>query len=160
MNAPLRPMNLGDILDRTFQIYRSRFLVFFGIAAVPALLMRGIYIADKIWLHSYSLIHPAGRPGTLIWNFVVGLGFYHVSSLFALLIEPAHIQVASSTVLDQKCSFASALRFAVARWRGYLWIAFLKLSGNLLGPEIVLVGLALGIGFLEDAAGLMDGKLN
>jgi hypothetical protein len=36
MTATLRPMNLGEILDRTFQIYRARFWVFLGIAALPA----------------------------------------------------------------------------------------------------------------------------
>ncbi len=39
MTATLRPMSLGEILDRTFQIYRSRFLVFVGIAALPAVAM-------------------------------------------------------------------------------------------------------------------------
>ena len=32
----LRPSTLGEILDRTAQIYRTRFLVFLGIAAMPA----------------------------------------------------------------------------------------------------------------------------
>ncbi len=35
MNETPRPLNLGEILDRTIQLYRSRFLVFFGIAFVP-----------------------------------------------------------------------------------------------------------------------------
>ena len=36
MNLQLRPANLGEILDRTAALYRSRFLVFVGIAAIPA----------------------------------------------------------------------------------------------------------------------------
>ncbi len=36
MNEALRPMNLGEILDRTISLYRSRFLVFLGISAIPA----------------------------------------------------------------------------------------------------------------------------
>jgi hypothetical protein len=35
MNEPLHPSNLSEILDRTAQIYRSRFLVFLGIAIIP-----------------------------------------------------------------------------------------------------------------------------
>jgi hypothetical protein len=35
MDEPLHPSTLSEILDRTAQIYRSRFLVFFGIAAIP-----------------------------------------------------------------------------------------------------------------------------
>src|ERR1017187_9708135 len=35
MNEPLRPLSLGEILDRTAQLYRARFLLFLGISAVP-----------------------------------------------------------------------------------------------------------------------------
>ena len=35
MDEPLHPSTLSEILDRTAQIYRSRFLVLFGIAAIP-----------------------------------------------------------------------------------------------------------------------------
>jgi hypothetical protein len=35
MNEPLRPQSLSEILDRTVQLYRSRFLVFLGIAVIP-----------------------------------------------------------------------------------------------------------------------------
>jgi Na+/melibiose symporter-like transporter len=35
MSASLRPMTLGEILDRTFQIYRSRFRFFLAIGALP-----------------------------------------------------------------------------------------------------------------------------
>ena len=34
--ADLRPLSLGELLDRTFTIYRSHFWVFVGIMAIPA----------------------------------------------------------------------------------------------------------------------------
>src|SRR5881398_313463 len=39
MNDTLRPSTLGEILDRTANLYRRRFLVFFGLAAIPAAVM-------------------------------------------------------------------------------------------------------------------------
>ena len=36
METNLRPMSLGEILDRTAQIYRTNFLLFAGIAAIYA----------------------------------------------------------------------------------------------------------------------------
>ncbi len=36
MSLQLRPANLGEILDRTATLYRSRFLVFVGIGVIPA----------------------------------------------------------------------------------------------------------------------------
>ena len=32
----LRPLTTGEVLDRTFSVYRSRFWLFAGIAAIPA----------------------------------------------------------------------------------------------------------------------------
>ena len=32
----LRPLSTGEILDRTFQLYRSRFALFASLAALPA----------------------------------------------------------------------------------------------------------------------------
>jgi hypothetical protein len=73
---------------------------------------------------------------------------------------PAHIQLASSSILEETSSFASALRFAVTRWRSYLWIALLKLAADLVLPEIALAVLALGIGSAEEIAGLLDSGAN
>jgi hypothetical protein len=39
MDEPLHPSSLSEILDRTAQIYRSRFLVFFGIAVLPTAIL-------------------------------------------------------------------------------------------------------------------------
>lgn len=36
MNEPLHPLTLGETLDRTAQLYRARFLVYFGIGVIPA----------------------------------------------------------------------------------------------------------------------------
>jgi hypothetical protein len=36
MSEPLHPQSLGEILDRTAHLYRSRFLVYFGIGTIPA----------------------------------------------------------------------------------------------------------------------------
>jgi hypothetical protein len=153
-------MNLGEILDRTFQIYRSRFLVFFCVAALPALAMCCIHIADSLWLHANSLFHPVGQPGIFMWNFVVGLGFYHISSIFVVFAQPAHTKLAAAFILGESSSIASALRFAAARWLRFLWITFLMLSACLLIPEIVLIGLFTGIGILEEKAGLLNGGAN
>ncbi|MGD0956950.1 MAG: hypothetical protein ABR953_08975 [Candidatus Acidiferrales bacterium] len=35
----LRPLSLGEILDRTFSLYRRNFLLFLGITALPHLLI-------------------------------------------------------------------------------------------------------------------------
>lgn len=35
MATPLRPLSTGELLDKTFSLYRQNFMLFFGIAAIP-----------------------------------------------------------------------------------------------------------------------------
>jgi hypothetical protein len=42
----LRPLSLGEILDRTFSLYRRNFLLFLGITAIPNLLVLGMNLAE------------------------------------------------------------------------------------------------------------------
>jgi hypothetical protein len=155
MSQPLRPMNLGEILDRTFQIYRARFLAFVGIAAIPMMALELVRLADRTWLHVHSLVHPTGQFQMSAWNFVVGLGFYHIFSVLGILIEPAIVEIASSSALGDECSITSSLRFALLRWPRYLWLGLLKTLLNLGIPEFVFLLLATGAAFLADATGLL-----
>ena len=155
MTAPLRPMNLGEILDRTLQIYRARFLAFVGIAAIPVLATELIHLADRTWLHVHSLAHPVGQFQLFAWNFVVGLGFYHIFGVFGDLIEPALFRMTSASVLGDECTLVSSLQFVQLRWPRYLWLAVLKMVLNLGVPEFVFIVLAVGASFFADAAGLL-----
>jgi len=155
VTAPLRPMNLGEILDRTFQIYRSRSLVFAGIAALPALAMMGLHMAPDRWLHGPSTVYLS-RRGVTLWNLAVSLGFYHVASFLALLFFPAQIHVTSATFFGERSSILAALRFSIARWRSYLWIAVLKLTAGLVIPEILVLAVILG----EFTIAAIAGSLN
>jgi hypothetical protein len=45
MTGALRPLSTGDLLDRTFSLYRSHFAVFLGIVALPHLCV----LAPSVW---------------------------------------------------------------------------------------------------------------
>jgi len=61
MNESLRPSNLGEILDRTLAFYRARFLVFFGIAVLPA----GVVLAFASALFLFFAWLGSGAAGTV-----------------------------------------------------------------------------------------------
>lgn len=44
----LRPLSLGEILDRTFSLYRGNFLLFIGITAIPQLLILAVHLAQLL----------------------------------------------------------------------------------------------------------------
>ena len=71
----LRPLSLGEILDRTFSLYRRNFLLFIGIAALPHLLVLVLNIAQTIVLPGLSGQSPAVKgqlyAGGSLW--LIGL---------------------------------------------------------------------------------------
>jgi hypothetical protein len=83
MTIALRPMSQGEILDRTFQIYRSRFWVFVGIAAVPAVWMSAIYLLNLLWWKLRVPSNPLCFLGIGISQLVYLLLAYHVSLFFS-----------------------------------------------------------------------------
>src|SRR5271168_4985940 len=42
----LRPLSVGELLDRTFSLYRQNFLLFFGISAIPHLLVLAVQLTQ------------------------------------------------------------------------------------------------------------------
>ncbi len=153
MTANLRPMTLGEILDRAVQIYRGRFLVLAGISALPALAMFGIHAADRAWLHLNSLFHSSDRGSTTAWNFIVYLFYYHISGFLGLLFLPASVKFTSDEIHDGSGTFLSSLQFAKARWKSFLWVAVLKVFAVLVIPEILMTVLLLGTAIIEVAMG-------
>jgi hypothetical protein len=159
VTTPLRPTTLGEILDRTFQIYRHKFVVLVAIAMLPTAVMLGIQLADMEWFHIHSLWQPFRQPGIFIWNFIVGLGFYHIASLIGTTIVPGFVKQTACAVLDEEApSLRSSLRFIQSRWRDYLWLSLLKLIAGLIIPELLAIGLFIGMGYSMDAAGLFNGN--
>jgi len=156
VTSTLRPMNLGEILDRTFQIYRSKFLGFAGIAALPALAMFGIHLAELRWLHGAWTIHLS-HQWVGLWNLFVYVGLSHVASFLGILFFPAQVHLASTASLGEGSSISTALRFLVARWRTYLWVAILKFLVVLVIPEILFLTLALGMALIGVLVGVVGG---
>src|SRR3974390_553107 len=54
----LRPLPLGEILDRTFTLYRRHFLLFVGISAIPHLLILGLNLAQTLLLRAATPFVP------------------------------------------------------------------------------------------------------
>ena len=143
MTAPLRPMNLGEILDRTFQIYRSRFLVFAGIAALPALAMIGINFI-------VYLLEELGPQPTIPFGFrtafhETGLWLTSVNfeSYLYCLIAPALTYAASRFFMEEESTIEAAVLWCIARWRSclamaaVLWVALYLLPAVLTDPPFV-----------------------
>jgi hypothetical protein len=139
----LRPLSLGEILDRTFSLYRRNFLLFLGITAIPNLLILGLNLAQT-FLTALPAV-PGQRPvqdlqsrggsGLMAFGFVglfVGIIVYLVAFLFA---QGGTVYAVSELYLGRTTTIGASL----SRMKGQL----LSLFGVTL-----LNGLVIGAAFL------------
>jgi hypothetical protein len=82
-NLDLRPLSLGEILDRTFSLYRQNFLLFAGIVALPQLPTLALGLV-QIQLLRTPAVRLAGQPPPDFANAFSTLG---VGSLIAIVFN-------------------------------------------------------------------------
>ena len=132
----LRPLLLGEILDRTFQLYRARFTLFLGIAAVSTileLLWSTLQLGESHLLNQ-GHIGPAKQVITLLtviagWAFSFGTAALATAAINRAVLaiyegKPAHIIPSYSAVRDRwlTCIWVNILAFLIA-WSPVILVA-------------------------------------
>jgi hypothetical protein len=120
----LRPLSLGEILDRTFTLYRRNFLLFVGITALPQLLVLTFKLAQTLLA---STTHaPKQMSGTVIGlGVLAGLAGFVVYMVAYLFAHGGTVYAVSELYLGRPTSIGACLR----RMRGQ--------AGTLLGVSIL-----------------------
>lgn len=144
----LRPLSIGEILDRTFSIYRSRFWLFAGISALSGSVQL-IVQALGLVIHHLVLVRY-GRSAAMLGSQVVsGL----TSLLFALaasVTQAATVFALSEVYLGRETTVISSLKATIAHWYRYfgivLWQIWSLVWAALLValPAIYIVAMGLG----------------
>jgi hypothetical protein len=156
MNSALRPMRMGEILDRTFHIYRERFVSFAAISAAPAAMMAGLQLADHYWWHLAQRAPTYRTVQIIAWSAIQGLAYRHAAILIYALFTPAIVWLTSAAVFEEPASARASLRFSFHRWRSFLWIGVLSLAVVLLAAELATGGVLAALGSSMDALGLLN----
>ncbi len=120
MNNQLRPLNLGEILDRTADLYRSRFLFFTGIAAIFSAAMLAVQL-----LYLRSLILLCYPDITAHWQW--GTGAAAVIEALAILLLAGLLTVAVNRAvawvyLNQPATITASVKSVLPRAGRYLWL--------------------------------------
>ncbi|MGA2809240.1 MAG: hypothetical protein ABSE87_14010 [Terracidiphilus sp.] len=149
MNEPLRPSNLGEILDRSLAFYRARFLVFFGIAVLPA----GVVLAFASALFLFFAWLGSGAAGSVppraaqifSWLIVAGIMLLALPICVAVsaLGTAALNHAAARTYRDEKIAILAACKDAWKRGWRYLWLYFLQGLFAVVAPLVVFGGALL-----------------
>ncbi|MGA9070758.1 MAG: hypothetical protein WB424_10915 [Terracidiphilus sp.] len=140
MESNLRPLTLGEILDRTAQLYRTNFLLFAGIAAVYAgvgLVLNLIILVPVTRMNAQSM-----ADGAQVWSFLAAFG---VVMLILFLIYGATVAATTRAVawlhLGEPATIRDAYTTTLPRLGRYLWLKVIVTF------MIFLVALAAGIVF-------------
>lgn len=84
MDRTLRPMSTGQVLDRTFSLYRSNFWLFAGIAALPPAFVLVAQIIGFFAPKAANTLTASGAGiAALGFGFVVGVILYLIGSALA-----------------------------------------------------------------------------
>ncbi|MFZ1085038.1 MAG: hypothetical protein WAN35_08740 [Terracidiphilus sp.] len=147
MNTNLRPMNLGEILDRTFQIYRKKFLNFIGIAAIPSFMMIFIETINRVW---WGLV-PFRFDGDIYlfsiqWTTYLA-ALYQFALFLHLLFWPASVCLTSRLYCGERSNFTAWAFRGNASWRSWLWTATANWGVILFVLELIFFGLFLSFYF-------------
>ncbi|HXZ20952.1 MAG TPA: hypothetical protein VEG63_13455 [Candidatus Acidoferrales bacterium] len=129
----LRPLELGELLDRTFSLYRRYFMTFVLIAAAPYLVS---FAAGLLVSSGRSAMAEPGRGPTLSISILLGSLILMVFSLFAAAAaQAASFFAVSEAYLGRPTTFGAAYRQAKGKLTVLVGTAF-------------YVGLAVAGGFI------------
>jgi hypothetical protein len=165
-NYALRPLTLGEILDRSFAVYRANFWLFVGIAflsaavqlvaqAVVLVITRGFIPAVRTQPGKFPLdlhVHLVGRQ---IGSGIGTLLFF----LAAAVTQAATVWALSEVYLGRRTTIGDSIRAVIGRWLRFvgigLWQAWslLWLPIVLMVPALVLISRATRVGIAGVIAG-------
>jgi Membrane domain of glycerophosphoryl diester phosphodiesterase len=119
--AELRPLSLGELLDRTFTLYRNHFWVFVGIMALPASF--GIPVNYLILSFQGSLMVAPGKPPQMPSPGLIFGAFAGYFAFVVLLLFVYSIAVAAVThaVSEAYLGRSSTVRDSYRSIQGKFW---------------------------------------
>jgi len=137
----LRPLSLGELLDRTFRLYRNHFFLFVGIMAIPAafwLPVNALILSFQGSTMNAAVTAP-GRPpsfpdaGMIVGLVVGGL----VLAFVSFIVYSIAVAAASCAVADVYLGRSATVRGSYGRIRGRFW----RLIGVVVNFILRIVGL-------------------
>ncbi len=130
--ADLRPLSLGELLDRTFTLYRNHFWLFVGIMALPQILVTTVALTLQALGNRLPTIRPGADPaqaaaqmGRYMSGLFIGIGTTLLVYWFIYSLAWGATTVAVSDVyLGRTANIRSAYRVVRTRFWGLIDVVF------------------------------------
>ena len=148
MSFILRPMSTGEVLDRTFFLYRSNFLFFAGIGTLPALtFFVAIFLSQlsgkfmPAWTGDVANVLTAALLGLVYATVFLSIAFLGVAmAAGATVYAVSRIHLGYTTTIWQSYK-------QVGRLSGRILRIVLTIAVRMFGAWLLLYLLIIGVGF-------------
>jgi hypothetical protein len=144
----LRPLSLGEILDRSFAVYRANFWLFVGIGALSAVVQLLVNATQMLIFHGLfpnpyqakAQLHHE----TMLRQICGGIGVLPVL-LVSAIVQAATVWALSEVYLGRRTGIGEAIRAVAARCLRFVGIAVWQIWSGLwlllvvVGPGLLLV---------------------
>ncbi len=124
MASDLRPLSLGELLDRSFFLYRTNFMLFVGIIALPNLVLLAFQLAGVAFQMQAGLLGPLLSVLWTLATLIVSLGVMAAS-------QGATVIAVSNVHLQRPISIAES---------------FAGIKGRILYLALIMIGYGIGVG--------------
>jgi hypothetical protein len=166
----LRPLSTGEVLDRTFQLYRSRFVLFASLAALPAVVQFAGGAVQVLTMRTEQVVRN-GRTITVAAHPLLPAIITLVTTLIFFMVygitQAATTWAVAEIYLGKMASVRTAWRTAMMSWFRYirvvlrqywsiLWPAGLAFT-LLLVPAIAIPGKGFKVAMMIVAGVLLAG---
>ncbi|HUY82852.1 MAG TPA: hypothetical protein VMU92_14085 [Acidobacteriaceae bacterium] len=137
----LRPLSTGEILDRTFQIYRSHFILFAGLALLPA---AANVVTSVLRLVSAAQLDRRVHVGAALYlaQFITGISLIISAVLLIVLYgitQAATTWAVSAVYLGEEASIRAAYGVAFKHWFRYTLIRLRQLWAAMWLPMVLIM---------------------
>jgi Membrane domain of glycerophosphoryl diester phosphodiesterase len=141
----LRPLTIGEILDRMFTLYRRHFLLFVGITAVPQVLLLAFQVG-RLWFFGGPGISGSRLASSFAGTAVlVSLVFALIAYVATLFSQAATILAVSDLYLSRPVTISDCLRRAWGEILTVFGVGFLNGLAILAGLiALVIPGIYIG----------------
>jgi MFS family permease len=137
----LRPLSTGEVLDRTFQLYRSRFTLFAGLALLPAAV--GVVMnAARLLYAAHQDVHAhagASLYRVQILTGAISLIAWLISMLLYGITQAASTWAVSAVYLGEAASIRAAYKVGFKHWLRYTLIVLRQVWAFMWLPFVLLI---------------------
>lgn len=157
MNVPLRPMTTGELLDRTFSLYRNHFVLFFGIAMVPPA-MSLLFQLATIGFQAYAGSATGFEIGAPAAAATVAVAVVYVVIYYAgyALAQGATVMAVSDVHLGNRTTIGAS--YGRLRGRiGRILTVWLAVAIRVFGGALALMVVAATVGGMSAVAASVIG---